>query len=37
MVFGDRVVYPLLDPTWVAIAYRGEIDVLAMGKPYNNT
>ncbi len=35
MVFGDRVVYLLLDPTWVAIAYRGEIDVLAMGKPYN--
>lgn len=36
MSFPDLVLYPMSDPNWVLAEYRGEIDVLATGRPYNN-
>lgn len=36
MSFPDLVLYSMSDPNWVLAEYRGEIDVLAMGRPYNN-
>lgn len=36
MVFPDLVIHSMLDPNWVIAEYRGEIDVLATGRPYNN-
>lgn len=36
MVFPDLVIYPMVDPNWVLAEYRGEIEVLATGRPYNN-
>ena len=36
MSFPDLVIHPMLDPDWVLAEYRGELDVLATGRPYNN-
>lgn len=36
MSFPDLVIYPMLDPSWVLAEFRGEIDVIATGRPYNN-
>jgi hypothetical protein len=36
MVFPDLVIYPMVDPNTLYAEYRGEIEVLATGKPYNN-
>ncbi|MEW6492618.1 MAG: nuclear transport factor 2 family protein [Cyanobacteriota bacterium] len=36
MVFPDLVTYPMLDPNTILAEYRGEIEILATGKPYNN-
>lgn len=36
MSFPDLVLYSMSDPNWVLAEYRGEIDVLATGRPYNN-
>jgi hypothetical protein len=36
MVFPDLVIYPMLDPNAIYAEYRGEIEVLTTGKPYNN-
>ncbi len=36
MVFPDLVIYPMVDPNTFYAEYRGEIEVLATGKPYNN-
>lgn len=36
MAFPDLVLFPMLDPNWVLAEYRGDIDVLATGRPYNN-
>ncbi len=36
MAFPDLVIYPMQDPNWVLAEYRGEIEVLATGRPYNN-
>lgn len=36
MVFSDLVMYPMLDPNLLFVEYRGEIEILATGKPYNN-
>ncbi|ARV62960.1 hypothetical protein BZZ01_10425 [Nostocales cyanobacterium HT-58-2] len=37
MVFPDLVIYPMVDPNTLFAEFRGEIEVLATGKPYNNT
>jgi uncharacterized protein len=37
MVFPDLVIYPTTDPNIFFVEFRGEIEVLATGKPYNNT
>lgn len=37
MIFPDLTIYPMLDPNSLFVEYRGEIEVLATGKPYNNT
>jgi hypothetical protein len=36
MAFPDLVIYPMLDPNWFVAEYRGEIEVLTTGRPYNN-
>lgn len=36
MSFPDLVLYRMSDPNWVLAEYRGEIEVLATGRPYNN-
>lgn len=36
IAFPDLVIYAMLDPNWVLAEYRGEIDVLATNRPYNN-
>ncbi len=36
MAFPDLVIYPMLDPNWLLAEYRGEIEVLTTGRPYNN-
>lgn len=36
MTFPDLTIYPMLDPNWLLAEYRGEIDVAATGKAYNN-
>ena len=37
MVFLDRVERPLLDPDFVLLEYRGEIEILPTGRRYDNT
>lgn len=37
MVFPDLTIYPMLEPNTLYAEYRGEIEVLATKKPYNNT
>lgn len=37
MVFLDLVIYPMVDQNTLFAEFRGEIEVLATGKPYNNT
>jgi hypothetical protein len=37
MAFPDLKIYPMLDPDMLVAEWRGEIDVLATGRPYNNT
>ncbi len=36
MTFPDLTIYPMLDPSWLLAEYRGEIDIAATGKAYNN-
>lgn len=36
MAFPDLVVHSMLEPNWVVAEYRGEIEVLVTGRPYNN-
>jgi ketosteroid isomerase-like protein len=36
MDFLDLKLYPLQDPDWILAEYRGEIEVLSTGRPYNN-
>ena len=36
MSFPDLTIYPMLDPNWLVAEYRGEIDIAATGKAYNN-
>jgi uncharacterized protein len=36
IAFPDLVIHAMLDPNWVMAEYRGEIDVLATDRPYNN-
>ena len=36
MEFHDLKLYPMQDPNWILAEYRGEIEVLATGLPYNN-
>jgi uncharacterized protein len=36
MVFLDLKLYPMQDPNWILAEYRGEIEVLATGRFYNN-
>lgn len=36
MSFPDLILYPMSDPNWVLAEYRGEIEVLATGRSYNN-
>lgn len=37
MVFPDLKIYPTTDPNTFFVEFRGEIEVLATNKPYNNT
>ncbi|RUT08332.1 hypothetical protein DSM106972_015000 [Dulcicalothrix desertica PCC 7102] len=37
MVFPDLKIYPTTDPNTFFVEFRGEIEVLATKKPYNNT
>ncbi|MBW4558125.1 MAG: nuclear transport factor 2 family protein [Trichormus sp. ATA11-4-KO1] len=37
MVFSDLKIYPTTDPNTFFVEFRGEIEVLATKKPYNNT
>jgi uncharacterized protein len=37
MVFPDLIIYPMTDPNTFFVEFRGEIEVLATKKPYNNT
>jgi uncharacterized protein len=36
MDFFDLKLYSMQDPDWILAEYRGEIEVLATGRPYNN-
>lgn len=36
IAFLDLVIHAMLDPDWVVAEYRGEIDVLATSRAYNN-
>ncbi|MFD9901040.1 nuclear transport factor 2 family protein [Mesorhizobium sp. NPDC059025] len=36
MAFVDRVTHPLVDPNGVLVEYRGEIEMIATGKRYDN-
>ena len=36
MAFPDLKIYPMLDPDWLLAEYRGEIDIAATGRAYNN-
>lgn len=36
MAFVARVVHPLVDPNTVLVEYRGEIEIVATGKSYDN-
>jgi uncharacterized protein len=36
MVFPDLKIYPMIDPNLLFVEFRGEIEVLSTGKPYNN-
>lgn len=36
MAFPDLKIYQMLDPNWLLAEYRGEIDIAATGRAYNN-
>ena len=36
MNFFDLKLYPMQEPNWILAEYRGEIEVLSTGRPYNN-
>lgn len=36
IAFQKLVIHPMLNPNWVLAEYRGEIEVLATSRPYNN-
>lgn len=36
MTFPELTIYPMLDPDWLLAEYRGEIDIAATGRAYNN-
>ncbi len=36
MAFPDLKTYPMLDPNWLLAEYRGEIDIAATNRAYNN-